>query len=130
MEKDSGIVNFNFINGGLGCINYSTAVWDSNLESSITIIGEKGSVKIGGQYMNEVEYCHIENYTMPELPPVNPANDYGSYKGSAANHHYIIENVVNTLKGRTTVTTNALEGLKVVDIIERIYALRPASLLK
>ena len=128
--EDSGIVNFNFINGGLGCINYSTAVWDSNLESSITIIGEKGSVKIGGQYMNEVEYCHIENYTMPELPPVNPANDYGSYKGSAANHHYIIENVVNTLKGRTTVTTNALEGLKVVDIIERIYALRPASLLK
>ncbi len=128
--EDSGMVNFNFINGGLGCINYSTAVWDSNLESSITIIGEKGSVKIGGQYMNEVEYCHIENYTMPELPPVNPANDYGSYKGSAANHHYIIENVVNTLKGRTTVTTNALEGLKVVDIIERIYALRPATLLK
>ena len=67
---------------------------------------------------------------MPKLAPVNPANDYGSYKGSAANHHYIIENVVNTLKGRTTVTTNALEGLKVVDIIERIYSLRPASLLK
>lgn len=128
--EDSGIVNFNFINGGLGCINYSTAVWDSNLESSITIIGEKGSVKIGGQYMNEVEYCHIQDYTMPQLPPVNPANDYGSYKGSAANHHYIIENVVDTLKGRTTVTTNALEGLKVVDIIERIYALRPATLLK
>jgi predicted dehydrogenase len=128
--EDSGMVNFNFVNGGLGCINYSTAVWDSNLESSITIIGRKGSVKIGGQYMNEVEYCHIENYKMPELPPVNPANDYGSYKGSAANHHYIIENVVDTLKGRTTVTTNALEGLKVVDIIERIYSLRPASLLK
>ena len=67
---------------------------------------------------------------MPKLAPVNPANDYGNYKGSAANHHYIIENVVNTLKGRTTVTTNALEGLKVVDIIERIYSLRPASLLK
>jgi predicted dehydrogenase len=128
--EDSGIVNFSFVNGGLGCINYSTAVWDSNLESSITIIGEKGSVKIGGQYMNEVEYCHIKDYQMPELPPVNPANDYGSYKGSAANHHYIIENVVDTIKGRTTVTTNALEGLKVVDIIERIYSLRPSSIFK
>ncbi len=128
--EDSGMVNFNFVNGGLGCINYSTAVWDNNLESSITIIGENGSVKIGGQYMNEVEYCHIKNYTMPELPPVNPANDYGTYKGSAANHHYIIENVVDTLKGRTTATTNALEGLKVVDIIERIYALRPATIFK
>ena len=122
--EDSGIVSFDFLNGGMGCINYSTAVWDSNLESSITIIGENGSVKIGGQYMNEVEYCNLKNYKMPELPPVNPANDYGTYKGSAANHHYIIENVIDTLKERTIVTTNALEGLKVVDIIERIYSLR------
>ncbi len=122
--EDSGIVSFDFVNGGMGCINYSTAIWDKNLESSMTIIGAKGSVKIGGQYMNEVEYCHIDNYTMPELPPSGPANDYGHYKGSAANHHYIIENVVDTLKGRNTITTNALEGLKVVEIIERIYALK------
>lgn len=122
--EDSGIVNFRFINGGMGSINYSTSVWDKNLESSITVIGSKGSIKIGGQYMNEVEYCHIENYSMPTLPASNPANDYGHYKGSAANHHYIIENVIDTLKGRNTMTTNALEGLKVVEIIERIYALR------
>ena len=122
--EDSGFVSFQFINGGMGTIGYSTSVWDKNLESSMTIIAENGSVKIGGQYMNEVEYCHIKDYTMPKLPPVNPANDYGVYKGSAANHHYIIENVIDTLKGRTTATTNALEGLKVVDIIERIYALR------
>ena len=90
----------------------------------MTVVGSKGSVKIGGQYMNEVEYCNIEGYEMPELQAANPANDYGPYKGSAANHHYIIENVVDTLKGRTNATTNALEGLKVVDIIERIYELR------
>lgn len=122
--EDSGFVSFDFINGGMGSINYSTAVWDTNLESSITIIGSKGSVKIGGQYMNEVEYCHIDNYAMPTLAPTNPGNDYGAYKGSAANHHYIIENVVDVLKNRNTITTNALEGLKVVEIIERIYALR------
>jgi UDP-N-acetyl-2-amino-2-deoxyglucuronate dehydrogenase len=128
--EDSGIVFFNFVNGGMGSMNYSTSVWDKNLESSMTIIGENGSVKIGGQYMNEVEYCHIKDYTMPELAPVNPANDYGTYKGSAANHHYIIENVIDTIKGRTTITTNALEGLKIVDIIERIYAQRSLSKLK
>lgn len=122
--EDSGLVSFRFVNGGLGCINYSTSVWDKNLESSITIVGENGSIKVGGQYMNDVEYCHIKNYTMPELPPSSPANDYGAYKGSAANHHFIIQNVVDTLKGRTQITTNALEGLKVVEIIERIYALR------
>lgn len=127
--EDSGLVSFRFINGGMGCINYSTSVWDRNLESSMTIVAEKGSVKIGGQYMNEVEVCHVKDYTMPELAPSGPANDYGAYKGSAANHHFIIENVVDTLKGKTSMTTNALEGLKVVDIIERIYSLRPEALI-
>jgi predicted dehydrogenase len=122
--EDSGFVNFNFTNGGMGSINYSTSVWNTNLESSITIIGSKGSVKVGGQYMDKVEACNIKDYTMPELAPTNPANDYGAYKGSANNHHHIIENVIDTLKGRTTMNTNALEGLKVVDIIERIYSLR------
>lgn len=119
--EDSGFVSFDFVQGGMGTLNYSTAVWDQNLESSITIIAEKGSVKVGGQYMNEVEYCHVENYTMPSLPPVNPPNDYGAYKGSAANHHFIIENVVDVLAGNDTITTNALEGMKTVEIIERIY---------
>jgi predicted dehydrogenase len=128
--EDSGIVNFDFINGGMGSINYSTAVANQNLESSITIIGANGSVKSGGQYMNEVEVCNVNNYEMPVLEESNPPNDYGPYKGSAANHHYVIENVVDTLKGRTTMTTNALEGLKVVEIIERIYAIRDAQMKK
>jgi len=126
--EDSGLVNFDFINGGMGCINYSTAVAMQNLESSMTIVGSKGSVKIGGQYMNEVEVCNIEEYEMPELAEANPANDYGPYKGSAANHNYVIKNVIDTLKGRTTATTNALEGLKVVEIIERIYQVRNEQL--
>ncbi len=119
--EDSGFVSFDFVNGGMGCINYSTSVWNQNMESSMTIVAENGSVKIGGQYMNEVEYCHIKDYTMPELAPTNPGNDYGAYKGSAQNHNYVIANVVDVLKGRDSITTNALEGLKVVDIIERIY---------
>jgi predicted dehydrogenase len=119
--EDSGFVNFQFENGGIGSINYSTSVWDSNLESSITVIGSNGSIKIGGQYMNKIEHCNIKDYTMPELKETNPPNDYGPYKGSAANHHYVIENVVKTIKGEDTISTNALEGMKTVDIIERIY---------
>jgi hypothetical protein len=59
---------------------------------------------------------------MPVLAPTNPGNDYGAYKGSAQNHGYVIENVVNVLQNKSTITTNALEGLKVVEIIERIYS--------
>ena len=128
--EDSGVVNFEFVNGGLGCLNFSTSVWDTNMESSITVVGTKGSFKVGGQYMNEVEYCHIENYSMPVLPPTNAPNDYGPFKGSAANHHFVIENVVNTLNGKDTITANALEGLKVVDIIERIYETRDSLVRK
>ena len=122
--EDSGVVTFDFINGGIGCLNYSTSVWDTNLESSITIIGEKGTIKVAGQYMNEVAYCHVKDYTMPELAPSNPPNDYGLYKGSAQNHHYVIENVVEKLTDKGSITTNVLEGLKVVEIIERIYQVR------
>lgn len=122
--EDSGFISFDFVNGGMGALNFSTAVWNKNLESSMTIIAENGSVKIGGQYMDIVEYCHVKDYEMPELAPTNPGNDYGAYKGSAQNHNFVIDNVVNVLKGRDTITTNALEGLKVVEIIERIYAAR------
>ncbi len=119
--EDTGLVHFQFVKGGIGCINFSTAVWNQNMESSITITGSKGSLKVGGQYMNEIEYCDIENYEVPELEPTNPPNDYGPFTGSAANHHFVIENVVKTLHGNDIITANALEGMKVVDIIERIY---------
>jgi predicted dehydrogenase len=122
--EDSGVVNFRFLKGGMGAINFSTSVWDKNLESSMTVIGQRGSIKIGGQYMDKVEYCHIKDYVMPELKQTNPPNDYGLYKGSAANHQYVIQNVVDVINGQATITTNAAEGMKVVDIIERIYQSR------
>jgi UDP-N-acetyl-2-amino-2-deoxyglucuronate dehydrogenase len=119
--EDTGIVTFDFVNEGSGVINFSTSVWDKNLESSMLIIAENGSIKIGGQYMDEVTYCHIKNYEMPILKPTNPGNDYGLYKGSAQNHDFVIQNVIEVLNNKANITTNALEGLKVVDIIERIY---------
>lgn len=122
--EDSGIINFEFEKGGIGSFNYSTSVYDKNFESSITIIAENGTVKVGGQYMDEVEYCHIKGYEMPELPPSNPPNDYGYYKGSASNHNYVIENVVDTLYGNGRISTTAMEGSKVVNIIEKIYKVR------
>lgn len=122
--EDSGLVTFDLVRGGSGTLAYSTAAWDRNLESSLTVLAARGALKIGGQYLDKVAYCHIQDYALPALPPTNPANHYGPYQGSAANHGHVIDNVVDTLHHRGTATTNALEGLKVVEIIERIYALR------
>lgn len=63
--EDTGLVHFDFVNGGKGCFNYSTAVHNQNFESKLAIVGDKGMIKVGGQYMEKVEYCDIENYEMP-----------------------------------------------------------------
>ena len=67
------------------------------------------------------EMCIRDSYELPELAPTNPPNDYGPYKGSAANHHYVFQNVIDVLIGQTEITATAFEGLKVVQMIERIY---------
>lgn len=128
--EDSGIISFEFVNGGMGSLSYSSAIWDKNMESSITVIAEYGTIKIGGQYMNKVEYCHIKDYTMPELEASAPPNDYGTHQGSASNHHHFYNNVIGALKSNEAITTNALDGLKVVEIIESIYELNPYFKLK
>ncbi len=120
--EDSGIVNFKFGDNSIGSLNFSTSVYKQNMESSITVIAENGSVKVGGQYMDKVEYCRIKNYAMPQLREATSANDYGNYKGSAANHHYVIQNVIDVLNNAAPITTTTAEGMKVVDIIQRIYA--------
>jgi UDP-N-acetyl-2-amino-2-deoxyglucuronate dehydrogenase len=122
--EDSGQIDFSFLNGTKGSIHYSTSIWKSNFESSLTVIGSKGTIRIGGQYMNDVVYCEVDNYIMPVLEPVNEGNNYGAYKGSASNHQYVIQNVVDTMKGKAKPFSTAEEGLMVVDIIERIYKQR------
>ncbi|RZL09624.1 MAG: Gfo/Idh/MocA family oxidoreductase [Hymenobacter sp.] len=124
--EDSGLVTFDLVSGGSGTLSYSTAVWDRNLESSLTVVAERGALKIGGQYLDKVEYCHLRDYALPALPATNPANDYGAYQGSAANHGYLLEEVVNAMQ-HAQADKQAQDGLKVVELIERIYALRPAE---
>lgn len=118
---DTGTVHFSIGEGTLGSLNFSTAVWDRNFESTLTVIGERGTVKLGGQYMNELRYCHVEGLDFPELPPSSPANNYGPYTGSAANHHFVIDNVVDVLNGKAEIATTAAEGRAVVGVIEAIY---------
>jgi predicted dehydrogenase len=119
--EDTGSVQFHFANGGMGILNFSTSVWDQNLESSITVIAEKGSLKIGGQYMEKIEYCHIQHYTAPTLEIKAATFPHGTYAGNDAHHFLSIQNVVETLLGRSSISTNAMEGLKVVEMIETMY---------
>jgi predicted dehydrogenase len=108
-------------------INYSTSAYGQNLESSITILAENGTVKVGGQYMDKVLACEVKDYEMPELEAIQPPNDYGHYKGSASNHAYVYQNVIDVLAGKADIACTAEEGLKVVEFIEKVYKFRGMS---
>ena len=120
--EDSGIVTFDFVSGGIGSFNFSTSVWQENLESSITIIAENGSVKVGGQYMDQVQKCLIKDYEMPVLALTSASNDYGTYKGSAQNHHFLYQNVAEVFQNGGKAQTEAQESVELIKIIEEIYS--------
>ena len=120
--EDTGVVMLKFANGAMRAINYTVNSYEKNMEGSLTIFGEKGTVKIGGQYLNELEYQNIQNYTIGDLPAGNIANQYGSYQGSMSNHDKVYDNLIDVLLNNGTMTTSAWDGLKTVSIIEKIYS--------
>ena len=119
--EDSGTFVLTTTSGALVSFSFTTCTYGKNMEGSITVIGEKGTVKIGGEYLNIIEYQHVKGYTIPEVDQTNRANDYGSYQGSMSNHDKVIQNVIDTLNGTDVVKTTGAEGMKVVEIIERMY---------
>lgn len=120
--EDTGVATLEFENGIIGALNYTVNSHQKNMEGSLTIFGEKGTVKIGGEYLNELEYQNIEGYEITGLPAGNPPNNYGHYVGSMSNHKKVYENLVDVLLNKGAIATNGFEGMKTVEIIEKIYA--------
>jgi UDP-N-acetyl-2-amino-2-deoxyglucuronate dehydrogenase len=120
--EDTGVVALEFTNGALGTINYTVNSYKKNMEGSISLFGDKGTVKIGGQYLNALEYQCIEGYEITDVAVSAPANDYGFYQGSMSNHDKVYQNVLNVLTANHEIATGGLDGLKTVEVIERIYS--------
>ena len=120
--EDSGVVALEFENDAIGTINYNVNSYGRNMEGSLTIFGEKGTVKVGGQYLNELEYQNICDYEIKELPAGNKPNNYGTYIGSMSNHDKVYRNVVEVLRDGKSIATNVFEGMKTVEIIEKVYS--------
>jgi UDP-N-acetyl-2-amino-2-deoxyglucuronate dehydrogenase len=119
--EDTGSVILQFTNGAIGTINYTVNSYKNNMEGSLTLFGEKGTVKIGGQYLNELEYQSIDGYAIENLSAGNKPNNYGNYVGSMSNHDKVYDNVIDVLQNNAAITTSAYEALKTVEIIEKIY---------
>jgi len=119
--EDTGVVIVEFYNGAIGTINYTVNSYEKNMEGSLTIFAENGTVKIGGQYLNELEYQNIKDYKIENLPEGNKANNYGNYQGSMSNHDKVYKNLIEVMNNNASISTNSFEALKTVEIIDKIY---------
>lgn len=112
--SDCGSVLFSAM-GALGAFNYTTCSTNKNLESSITIIAEKATIKIGGQYMNQVVFC--EGVEKPTFEAIS-GNQYGLYQGSASNHDQLYQNVINSRLGKERYIVDYEQAPQVVKMCE------------
>ena len=119
--EDTGFITLTFENGCIGSLQYTTCAYGKNMEGSITVIGSKGNVKVGGEYLNTLDYWHVEGLEKPELEKGNPPNDYGTYKGSMSNHDKVIENVIDALQNGAEVATNSLQGRNSIEVMQAAY---------
>ncbi len=120
--EDTGVAALEMESGVLGGLNWSVNSFQKNMEVSITVIAEKGTVRIAGEYMNRVDYS-LPGGLFPEHKQGGTANDYGFYKGSMSNHDQVYKNLMLALEDDDHPFTRASEGFKTVNTIERIYQL-------
>lgn len=125
--EDCGAIAVEMENGTLGAIHYSINAINKNQEVSLSIVAEKGTLKLGGEYLNELLQQEPALINMEELQIGNTANDYGFYKGSMSNHDKVYENIVKALNGQKSAFTDAEDALKTVAFIENFYNKTPVK---
>jgi len=120
--EDCGVSALRFESGVIGSLLWTTCVYNVNYEGSITIIGEKGTIKIGGKYLNEIEFWDVQSYPMPsETEFDDQPNQYGTYQGSSSNHDKLITNLVDQIIHSRKGVVEGEEGIKSIQAIEKIY---------
>lgn len=121
--EDTLVALLRFKSGVIATMNCTINSFQKNMEGSITLFCEKGTVKVGGQYLNVLEYQNIDNYIIiDDIEAHRPPNDYGFYQGSMSNHDKIIANVIDVIRNNGNIATTGYEGMKTVEIIEKIYS--------
>lgn len=119
--EDAGVAILRFYSGAIGSVNFTINSFRRNMEGSLTLFCEKGTVKIGGQYLNEIEYQQVKDMEPAQLTSGRPPNEYGEYQGSMSNHEDVYANVHSVLTSGASIGTAGFEGLKTVEIIDKIY---------
>ena len=117
--EDSGVVAIRWRSGALGSLNVTMLTYPKNLEGSITIMGEKGTVRVGGMAVNQIEHWEFAE-PRPEDAAIRSAN-YGTPSVYGVGHPLYYENVIAALRGEAPALTDGREGLRSLELLTGIY---------
>jgi UDP-N-acetyl-2-amino-2-deoxyglucuronate dehydrogenase len=117
--EDSGVAALRWRNGAMGTLNVSMLTYPKNLEGSITVIGEKGTVRIGGVAVNE-----IVHWSFDAPHPMDAQISEATYETTSVygfGHPLYYDNVISTLRGEAEAETDGREGLKSLELLIALY---------
>jgi UDP-N-acetyl-2-amino-2-deoxyglucuronate dehydrogenase len=117
--EDSGVLSVKWRNGALGSLNCTMLTYPQNLEGSITILGEKGTVRVGGVAVNE-----IQEWKFADVRPEDDQIKAASYETTSVygfGHPLYYENVIKTLRGEAEPDVDGREGLKSLEVLIAAY---------
>jgi UDP-N-acetyl-2-amino-2-deoxyglucuronate dehydrogenase len=117
--EDTGVLNVRWRSGALGSMNVTMLTYPKNLEGSITIIGEKGTVRVGGVAVNEIQHWEFEDQD-PDDEKVATSN-YETTLVYGYGHPLYYENVIQVLRGEAEPETDGREGLKSLEVLIAAY---------
>ncbi|MEN9947119.1 MAG: hypothetical protein RLZZ293_1505 [Pseudomonadota bacterium] len=117
--EDSGVVAIKYRSGALGTMNVSMLTYPKNLEGSLTIIGEKGTVKIGGMAVNKIEHWEFADQQDTDKQTIEAS--YATTSVYGFGHPLYYANVIATLQGKSEPLTDGREGLRSLEFLIAIY---------
>ena len=117
--EDSGVISVRWRSGALGSMNVTMLTYPKNLEGSITILGEKGTVRIGGVAVNEIQQWEFLE-PRDEDSQIKQAN-YATTSVYGFGHPLYYNNVINVLRGEALPETDGREGLRSLEVLIAAY---------
>ena len=121
--EDCGAAWLRFSGGTLASLCWTTCAHEKNFEGSIVLICEKGVVKIGGQYLNQIDHWNVGDLPLPDgIEWTDQPNAYGHHQGTSSNHDKVFADVVRRVRSEADRVVAGEEALRTVRAIELIYA--------
>ena len=117
--EDTGVMSLRLISGGLASINVTMLTHDKNFEGSITVLGEKGTVRIGGVAVNQIQHWQFDE-ARPEDEQIQSAN-YETSSVYGYGHSLVYANVLDTLQGMAHAEVDGYQGLRSLEVIIAAY---------